>query len=839
MASADEWRRNRWALVRVAALPVHVLRGLTLERTAELVRQADAADAELSRIRRALVDILYAAIGGCNDVRLRRWLLAVKRDLYNDRPLRMREVPADGAAPPPEVTGALATMEAAEREAARAMQVLETTHEEESAVVQRILARLADDDTVAIGLLLANPDVAAAAQHLAGTGANLRPSRREWRSAAVARYVTRAATRTTPFGAAAGAGVVNLDVALARPEGDAEWRIRPQVHAGNLLAWLSQRLSPAARDRIPLRVAPLRRTRNGGTNLEVPKIDRAPLQGSARWSIREFTTVTVSGPVESVLELAEGRTAVELVDKVAETDEERQAWRSLIDQLLAAGILEREMPRPGVDPSGLARLGSDIARLGDPVAAERLRLLGDQLAASTRPGSLRSLIEDLTEEHGPDAATPVTYHDMQLSGLAAAATGIDLEHLSDDLRPALHLAASTLGTDHHRRLTDAFLSRFGVDGVCNDVAGWLVDLLREPGFVAKLRRLNPRPTWASGPLGEAIRTATSSRLVLDPELFAALPREPLPGAVSAFVQAASAESAYRLVLNGLQSGRHKYLSRYLDDDGAPTGALRELVADLASDVGPVPVEVAPCLGINFQLHPPLTSHALEIPFEPASGHAETLPLADLRLTFDPATNRLRMWSRRLQRQVEPLHLGFLRDSALPDELILLRALSPRFGEEALSEAVDLYNALDWGELVLGHTPASHRPRIEVGRLVLERERWAVPMAEVPRPERWETSLSFFRRLNRWRDKRDLPQRGFVRRLSPDRLLQTAAAPRFYLDWQSPFVTVWLGLSRNRPNGSDWLIITEPLPPPEEAAMRIGDAAHVAELMVQFDRIPNA
>jgi hypothetical protein len=185
--------------------------------------------------------------------------------------------------------------------------------------------------------------------------------------------------------------------------------------------------------------------------------------------------------------------------------------------------------------------------------------------------------------------------------------------------------------------------------------------------------------------------------------------------------------------------------------------------------------------------------------------------------------------------VELVHLGFLRDVGLPDELLLLRALSPRCGEESVAERMDLYNSLDWIDLVRGAGLAPFRGRLTVGRVVVERARWAVPLHEVPRRGRTEPPSRHCRRLWRWQTEQRLPRCSFARRLSPRRLAGSAAASRFYLDWHSPFAGEWLGLDReDGAAGDDWLVMTELLPSPHEALLRRGGAGRAAEVVVQYE-----
>jgi hypothetical protein len=253
----------------------------------------------------------------------------------------------------------------------------------------------------------------------------------------------------------------------------------------------------------------------------------------------------------------------------------------------------------------------------------------------------------------------------------------------------------------------------------------------------------------------------------------------------------------------------------------------------------LPVEIAPSLGLNFQVHPPLTEWSLETPCETVRAPGRVLLLADLTLRFDAAANELRLHSSDLGRTIEPVHLGFLRDLNLPDPLLLLLALSPRIRDETLAERADLYNLLDHWDFQSGRPLRPYRPRLVVGRLVLERARWATPIAEIPVQHPRESRATFFRRLARWRIDQGLPERGFARCVGPH--AAGPATPRFYLDWQSPLTLARLrrlfgDVPGSAPQG--WLMMTELLPPPEAALMKVNGRPHVSELLIQFAWVPS-
>lgn len=822
MREIAQWVLDSWGLARVAALPADMLELFRAPASRAAARQLAAIDAELRTRREDLLAPLHDAIGGCADRSMRRWLLATKRDVFGGRPLATADPPASAGGERPIVIrelGALLGREAQRRDAVGAYEAALASEMEAAA---ETADRLAADPVIGCAMVLANAEAAMGSD---GT----RSRRRRRRVETVVRQVTRSATRTTPFGASAAATLIRLVPVPRTSPVEHRRRTRAQVNLTNLDRWMDASLSESARERLPLRLAPLRSLRDDGATLLAATLNAELPRGSGGWNIAGFVTASLDDALLALLDEADGRSMASLLQEL-HTADQRAARHATLVELLSSGLLERFPPRSACDAPGLERLSARAAACGDARTARQLFELAGLLRAADDQEGLRTLVEHLSREHRPYGATPLLYVDSTVDGLSAAQTGFDSATAVTVLEPVLRLAGSACDVEHHRMMAEAFAARFGWDGECNDVGALLIDLLSSPEFMVDFRSCNPVPAWTSSPLGDYIRNASGSRCQVPAQLFSSLPQRDEELAIAVFIQVAT-DDEYRLVLNGVQSGRSKYLSRYLDfQDRSALGEIRECF-DHADPVG---VEIAPLLGLNLQVHPPMTRHALQVPFEPESDHTSILPLSDLRLRFDGATYRPILTSSTLGVAIEPVHLGFLRDIALPDELLLLRALSPRFGEELLAERVDLYNYLDWGDLLQGRELAPHRPRLEVGQLVLERERWAVSSAELPKPESHETAARYLRRMQAWREGTGWPEQVFARMLRSRELRRTAGSPRQYLDWSNPFTFWWLmrSLAGDDPG---WLVATEILPDPESSVLRLDGRAHAAELMVQLRR----
>ncbi|AUX47689.1 hypothetical protein SOCE26_092130 [Sorangium cellulosum] len=854
-ARGRRWQIERWGTARVAGLSADVLPALRLAGAAAADEALARAEAELAAAQRAAAERAHVEVGGCEDRELRRALLDVKRRLFNGKPASIPAAVAPGASE--ELRGELARVERLDAARAEASRAFEEAFAAGWQAASAALRRSLSDEAIARGMLLSSPDLRCAAEHLLARPAGKPPTAAEQiREAALARYVFRAATRTTPFSSFAAVALLDwrdLDLGLdrARP-GELTYESRPQIHVGALQAWLARTLSPEATARLPLRLNPLRYRDEGGPPALVfaqAGVAAGAPQAAPRLGFG-LASLDLTPGVERVLRIAAGRSEVEAAAALAAEGHDPAAARRVLAELVRLSVLERVLPRLGADPPALGALARALRGL-DAAAADRIEQLAGHLARyGGAPARERAAVLAAVErELGPHGERAALVEDVAVRGLTPGDFPVPPADLAADLAPALALARASASRRAHRLLTEAFLAAHGPAGTCDDVPRFITSAVANTPLMRALRFSQDPIAWMAAPLGRAVASAEGDRCALDPALFEphVLPATCDRLAVSAFVQLAPAaaprpgEPEIAVVLNGLQSGRYKYLSRFLAEGDA---AAQEARGRLAAEGGPRPVEIDAGLGLNFQLHPPLTAAAIELPFEAVVADRPAVRLCDLSLRFDPAASELRVRSAALGCDIEPIHLGFLRDTNLPDPLFVLRALSPRIADETVAERADLYNLLDARDLAAGRGLRAHRPRLEVGRLVLERARWAVPAEEIPRKAASERYSSFFRRVAAFRRARGLPERGFARHLAGGGGAGAAlAASRMLIDWSSPATLAGLDrlLGPKDAAAPGWLVITELLPEPEAAPLRIGGRPHVAELVVQLrweaDRAP--
>jgi hypothetical protein len=249
--------------------------------------------------------------------------------------------------------------------------------------------------------------------------------------------------------------------------------------------------------------------------------------------------------------------------------------------------------------------------------------------------------------------------------------------------------------------------------------------------------------------------------------------------------------------------------------------------------GPVLAELSGTLSSTLNVRLPSLPYEIDYPFTVSSRpQTQQIPLHDLSVVHDPRTDLVRLFSTRLGAQVLPRHLGMLADFMLPAAAqLLVRA----FGGSGLVHAgtPPLIGMDGWmlpsqpgelGEIV-------RYPRVEVGRVVLQRARWSVPAQRVPCRAKGERDVDFLLRLVAWLRQQAIPDRVFVRVM--DRVFngeRIKDRKPVFIDFANP----WLVADFERQVGPDQVvIIDEALPDPYQAQGPTPEQATVTEFLVEL------
>jgi hypothetical protein len=564
-----------------------------------------------------------------------------------------------------------------------------------------------------------------------------------------------------------------------------------------------------------------------------------------------------------------------------DSSKERAAQaRAFIDKLITLRLLMPgdEVPEQTGDIIGRARqalihLGSapalaaaqDLAAAPSPLAElaaappERRLALLDGLRQSVRSAYRRFDAAGVPRGSAPLASTAPA--DLTVFEDAAASKPVNLERtawraaLTDlaELGPLLRLY------DNHDVLralfAREFVARYGPGGSTDDVYGFarlVPDLVVKgtkldqadpslPPDVRTLLRLRAE-------VKAAVSAATEASAGTGPQRPVQLPVEALriasqiPASLRSttvsygcFLQGVpAADGTVGAVINHLYGGFAQYASRFLRY--FPAGD-QVRVAEAVRGWFPADellVQQRPVFGFNANLHPRIADADLDLDIELDDRPGPTIRIEDLRLRHDPAAGRLLLTEAATGCPVEVIYLGFLVPYALPYHLALLFLLSA-CGQVSFS----LRRQADQRELMTGVTGVRAFPRLQHGRVVLERARWYVPAAELPVPAAGESEAAYFVRLNLWRTKAGLPPQVFCvysslwRESRAERTREAISRPGPYLiDFRSRLCV--RALPKAIGDYGDVLAFEEALPEPgTDELAQSARGRHVSELVVDI------
>jgi hypothetical protein len=226
-----------------------------------------------------------------------------------------------------------------------------------------------------------------------------------------------------------------------------------------------------------------------------------------------------------------------------------------------------------------------------------------------------------------------------------------------------------------------------------------------------------------------------------------------------FTQLAQTDAGSRLVLNKTYGGLTQMFSRFLyplegDDQTVLANSLRATLERIQPR-GAIFAELQGGYDSNLNLHPPVTRYEIICPGDQSvRPEHDRITLDDLYIAHDPETDSLRLYSRRLEREIIPLYLGFLLPISLPQ----LRRILINFSHYSVS-MMSLWRGAK-GLPKAGKTITFY-PRIQYGEITLQRAMWRLPSDYLPGRAPDESDANYFLRISKWRHQNGLPRQVFV------------------------------------------------------------------------------
>ncbi|MFD1271512.1 lantibiotic dehydratase [Streptomyces kaempferi] len=230
---------------------------------------------------------------------------------------------------------------------------------------------------------------------------------------------------------------------------------------------------------------------------------------------------------------------------------------------------------------------------------------------------------------------------------------------------------------------------------------------------------------------------------------------------------------------------------------------------------------------NLNLHGRLTDYEIVCPGEHSTAPEEArLHLEDLHAVHDTDTDRLVLRSRRLDREVVPLYLGYLVPMVLPEIPRTLLLFSP-----TARSVPDVWRGVPAGPETAGVT---RRPRVRHHSLVLQRRSWTAADGSLPARAPDATVGEWYLAWHRWRVRHGLPAQVFAtvhEETSGGSGGWFGGSKPQYVDFESPLsLTALEGLLAGKQART---VFEEMLPGESELHVTSPRGRHVAELAVEM------
>jgi hypothetical protein len=873
---------NRPFMLRVAGLPFESVRALRCEEARRWADEVLAGSARLAAAGEAVGDLLHDVVGRCEDPAARRKVLALRREVFNNRLPRGAEAGLDLVrALDAEVAGSLARWLADRRQLADRTAEGAALLETDVTRTRAVLRRLAGEERLRAGLLLASPTLDAQMDAFVRDEAP-KPSKKTRKiERSLLSYLYRTACKTSPFSTFTGVALGEFtDGAGDRTiRIDESWTGRSRLNVV-ALGRLAEAVvaDPARRADLPValatgwgidddRVRYVRRWVTAGDDDTAVTFDA--VKDRLFFLRRSGTLERMLGLFAQEPEIRYGELAAWLAE--AEADAAPEEAERYLSALFDVGMLQVRCLRtdvhdedplrafqealravrrpwadtladglegpigcvdrfPGADPAGrralLAELRAQLAALQEGLGAARARV----------PQTV--LYEDVAAGRGVRC-------DREAWNAVAAAPLRALEQIM----PAFDLTLAQRVT-----FKGFFTARYGRGGRCDDLLKLVHDFHEDffdqyLSFTAKRKAFDehgtytPQENWLHLPQIKALdaarvafvermrelweKSGDEPEIFLDARMLAEVRAElesvvPDFTALSHHVQLAERDGDPLVVLNRTFGGLSFPFSRFTHLFDGVAEDLRHLTRR-AQPGGAVFAEITggPVTS-NLNLHGRLTDYEIVCPGETGAVPEEyQLKLDDLYLTHDPASDRLVLRSSRLDREVVPVYLGYLVPLALPEVPRTLLLLSP-----TTISPLKVWEGVPEGQSTGGVT---RRPRVRHGSVVLSRRSWRAPAAVLPlrRPE--QSDADWFLEWHRWRRAHELPDQVFGTVTAAGSRGATGGKPS-YVDFDSYLsLTAFEALLKDEEAD----VTFREMLPEQDALHTVSDRGHhVAELAVE-------
>ncbi len=363
---------------RVAGLPLSTMSTLRAERSAALISELRALDRLIEHDKVVMSRILHEAVARTADRAQRASLLALRRGLYNLRPPSADCITVAKACLPSFAQELLEQVVANLVTRSTSIQTIRRTYDSELQNARRELRSAIAHEDFRCGVVLSSDVLFTSLDRYERTAPDAMSAREERIERGLLRYLSRMATKATPFGSFC----IVVPGRVLSSRASPVQSTRPAIH-GDITKRTHIRLNKALLPVIWLRLS---RTRTVRDATRVAVNATAVLEGSALSFLtpaveREmFRRLTLTDSLAAVLDVVRSTapTLGGLIDALADDvrfDSSIDEARSFADRLVNVGLLRLQPELSDQDPDWDVALAELLAGVDDERAQRIVRLL--------------------------------------------------------------------------------------------------------------------------------------------------------------------------------------------------------------------------------------------------------------------------------------------------------------------------------------------------------------------------------------------------------------------------------------------------------------------------------
>ncbi|MFC2950002.1 lantibiotic dehydratase [Virgibacillus sediminis] len=290
------------------------------------------------------------------------------------------------------------------------------------------------------------------------------------------------------------------------------------------------------------------------------------------------------------------------------------------------------------------------------------------------------------------------------------------------------------------------------------------------------------------------------------------------------------------VINKISDGNGKFMSRFMQGIADHVGV--DIAETTRKFVGPnknnLAAELNGVFGFNANIHPDVTEYEIEYPGVRSKKNSKyVIKAEDIIVKNDSEDKGLGLYSKVLNKKIDLYYLQFLNLKLVPPLFRFLLYFSQSCNPNISVNEAFFHKHTSTGEVVV------QLPRIKIGETIIQRRQWSISKKQFLEENSQESGhMEKFTQLHRWLEKHSIPKQFYLRsnvtlqfaNQNSITHYQDAMRKPQYIDADSFHLCQILFNQINVME--EGFIIEEALPNDRQIPLKINERRHMVELLVE-------